>query len=148
MSALTESTLTVDWSTGSVGSASQWVPLVSLTLDTYKWGLRVRLNQKKEKRKKGYWAGRDLTAQQGSARTGGRLGLRLAGRLGHWLRRDGLARHRLGRTGLIGQWRPKPSFSFSFLSLCFFLLWLTGLAHPSVSPPFLPLLLCFLPQWT
>ena len=94
--ALTKSMLTVDWSTGSVGSASQWVPLVSLTSDTYKRGPRVRLNQKKEKRKKGYWAGKDLAAQQGSARTGGRLGLRLAGRLGQRLRRDGLARHRLG----------------------------------------------------
>ena len=30
-----------DWSTGSVGSASQWVPSVSLTPETYRWGLRV-----------------------------------------------------------------------------------------------------------
>ena len=71
---LTESTLTVDWSTGSVGSASQWVPLVSLSVVTYKRGPRVRFIRKKKKGKK----------LLGRKRTGGptRLGLRLMGRLG------------------------------------------------------------------
>ena len=50
-SALTKSTLTVDWSTGSVGSAGQWAPQVSLSLETYKWDPRVRVNQKKKKKK-------------------------------------------------------------------------------------------------
>jgi hypothetical protein len=46
--------LTVDWSTGSVGSASQWVPLVSLASNAYKWGPRVRLKPKgKRKRLQG-----------------------------------------------------------------------------------------------
>ena len=45
-SALTKSTLTIDRSTGSVGSGSQWSPSVSLTSDAYKWGPRVRLKPK------------------------------------------------------------------------------------------------------
>ena len=56
--ALTKSMLTVDWSTGSVGSASQWVPLVSLTSDTYKRGPCVRLNQSRTN-----WADRAVAAQ-------------------------------------------------------------------------------------
>ena len=50
-SALTKTTLTVEWSTGSVGSACQWVPLVSLTSDAYKWGPRVRFKKEKGKGK-------------------------------------------------------------------------------------------------
>ena len=83
---LTKSTLTVDWSTGSVGSAGQWALLVSLTVVTYEWGPHVRLNQKKKNNEKGlkdYWAGSELVAQQrlGSV-LADRLGLRLVGRLG------------------------------------------------------------------
>ena len=85
--ALTKSMLTVDWSTGSVGSAGQWALLVSLTVVTYEWGPHVRLNQKKKKNKgkglKDYWGGSELVAQQrlGSV-LADRLGLRLVGRLG------------------------------------------------------------------
>ena len=79
-SALTKSTLTVDWSTMSVGSASQWVPLVSLTPDAYRWDPCVRFKKEKEKGKKGCrvqrknWAGRlgpslrRLGSQRGLAR--------------------------------------------------------------------------------
>jgi hypothetical protein len=105
----------------------------------------------KEKGLESYWAGSKLAAQQGSAHTGGRLGLRLAGRLWQRLGCDGLARRRLDELGLIGQWRPKPSFSFSFLSLFFCLFWLTGLARPSASLVLHPLLsspACFLPWRT
>jgi hypothetical protein len=61
---LTKSTLTIDWSTGSVGSASQWAPSVSLSTDTYRWDPRERVKPKKEKGRaagllgsKGSWAG-------------------------------------------------------------------------------------------
>ena len=42
----------IDWSIGSVGSVSQWVPKVSLILETYNWGPRVRVYQKKKKGKR------------------------------------------------------------------------------------------------
>ena len=44
--------LTVDWSTGLVGSAGQWAPQVSLSLETYKWDPRVKEKPEKEKGKK------------------------------------------------------------------------------------------------
>jgi len=82
-SALTKTTLTVEWSTGSVGSACQWVPLVSLTSDAYKWGPRVRFKKEKGKGKgaagfKGR-TGPVGSAQRcgGSAYEEGQLGLRL-----------------------------------------------------------------------
>ena len=35
------------------GSANQWVPLVNLTLDTYRWDPRVRVKNEKKKKGKG-----------------------------------------------------------------------------------------------
>ena len=58
MSVLTKSTLTVDWSTGSVGPQVSGVrmsvvPQVSLTLETYRWDPHLRVKNRKRKKGKG-----------------------------------------------------------------------------------------------
>ena len=106
-SAVGPSDVNVDRSTGSVGSACQWVPKVSLTLETYKWSPHVRLNQKKKKVRellgsKHSWAG--SVAQLDSAQGGGpaqetahrlaRCGSEQKGRLGYSAQRAGPTGHK------------------------------------------------------
>ena len=75
-SALTKSTLTVDRSTGLVGSAGQWAPSVSLTSDAYRWDPCVRVKPEKEKVFRVVGPEVNQAAQQGLAwaRELGRLG--------------------------------------------------------------------------